>query len=274
MADWLDRQTGGPWIELLKAAAAEYEMETGGVETSLEYFIEWLAEWGREFRRRQSRLLLTTAHRAKGLEFNHVVVLDGAWDRIGKGEDRGAPRRLYYVAMTRARQTLTLMRLPGRLPFQDALQGSPSVLHRPAPLGLPTPAPELARLYRRLSLGDVFLSYAGYRPAGHPVHRAIADLSPGELLQIRKGSKRLELLDRHGTVVGQLSTVFRFRTACVARLPQPWLSLPGIGRARKCRIAKAFAPTSGKWLFLGWYSSQSHESKPQGLRTGTYRIRY
>ena len=209
VADWLERQTGGPWIELLKAAAAEYEMETGGVETSLEYFIEWLAEWGREFRRRQSRLLLTTAHRAKGLEFNHVVVLDGAWDRIGKGEDRDAPRRLYYVAMTRARQTLTLMRLPGRLPFQDALQGSPSVLHRPAPLGLPTPAPELARLYRRLSLGDVFLSYAGYRPAGHPVHRAIAALSPGELLQIRKGSNRLELLDRHGTVVGQLSTAFQ-----------------------------------------------------------------
>jgi len=44
--------------------------------------------------------MLLTAHRAKGLEFNHVAVLDGGWDRVGQDEDRDAPRRLYYVAMT------------------------------------------------------------------------------------------------------------------------------------------------------------------------------
>ena len=54
-----------------------------------------------------------TAHRAKGLEFDHVAVLDGGWDKINKGEDSDAPRRLYYVAMTRARQTLALVRFQG-----------------------------------------------------------------------------------------------------------------------------------------------------------------
>ena len=49
-------------------------------------------------------LLLLTAHRAKGLEFDHVAVLDGGWDRVGRNEDADAPRRLYYVAMTRARE--------------------------------------------------------------------------------------------------------------------------------------------------------------------------
>ena len=34
---------------------------------------------GREVRRRQRGLLLLTAHSAKGLEFDHVVVLDGGW---------------------------------------------------------------------------------------------------------------------------------------------------------------------------------------------------
>ena len=209
VADWLGRQPVGPWVKLLKEAVTEYALETGGAETSLDYFIEWLAEWGREFRCRQGGLLLTTAHRAKGLEFDHVVVLDGAWDRIGRGEDRDSPRRLYYVAMTRARQTLTLMRLPGRHPFQDALQSSPSVLRRPTPVGLPIPASELNRSYRRLSLGDVFLSFAGYRPPGHPVHLAIAALSTGDLLHVRKGSNRWELFDGHGTVVGQLASSFK-----------------------------------------------------------------
>ena len=117
VADWLRKRSIGQWVKLLEEAVTEYTLESGGAETSLDYFTEWLAEWGREFRRRQGGLLLTTAHRAKGLEFDHVVVLDGAWDRIGRGEDRDSPRRLYYVAMTRARQTLTLMRFPGRHPF-------------------------------------------------------------------------------------------------------------------------------------------------------------
>ena len=212
LANWLDRQPGGPWVELLKEAVAEYNIETGGTETSLEFFIEWLAEWGREFRRRQGGLLLTTAHRAKGLEFDHVVVLDGAWDRIGKGEDWDAPRRLYYVAMTRARQTLTLMRLPGRHPFQDVMRSSNSVLRRSVPVGLPTPAPELGRLYRKLSLGDVFLSYAGYKPPSHPVHRAIAALAPGDPLRVQMGANRWELLNRNGETVGQLAGSFAMRT--------------------------------------------------------------
>ena len=129
---WLAGQAPNPWIELLQEAVAEYALETGGSETPVESFIEWLAEWGREVRRRQRGLLLLTAHRAKGLEFDHVVVLDGDWARVGKDEDADAPRRLYYVAMTRAMQTLTLMRLPGRTrsrtpcrPFPPPFSGTP-----------------------------------------------------------------------------------------------------------------------------------------------------
>ena len=43
VADWLGRQPVGPWVKLLKEAATEYALETGGAETSLDYFIEWLA---------------------------------------------------------------------------------------------------------------------------------------------------------------------------------------------------------------------------------------
>ena len=206
--DLLAEQPPGPWIELLKEAADDYELETGGNETPVEQFIEWLAEWGREVRRRQRGLLLTTAHRAKGLEFDHVVVLDGGWDRVGRGEDVDAPRRLYYVAMTRARQTLALARLPGPHLLQDSLVDSSSVLWRAKPGGYGQAPRELLRRYRRLSLRDVFLSYSGYRPKGHPVHRAIAALSPGDRLEVKAGPNHWELLDRRGIVVGRLASGF------------------------------------------------------------------
>ena len=207
--DWVGSQPSGPWIDLLSEATAEYELETSGAETSVDHFVEWLAEWGRDVRRRQRGLLLLTAHRAKGLEFDHVVVLDGGWDRVGRGEDVDAPRRLYYVAMTRARQTLTLAGFSDSHPFHDLLRASSSVLHRREPVELPPPAPELTLRYQRLSLSDVFLSFAGYRQVGHGVHRAISTLSSGDRLQLRLGSNRWELVDLNGMVVGQLAGSFQ-----------------------------------------------------------------
>ena len=207
--DWANNQPTSPWVELLQECISEYALDTGDEESLAENFIEWLAEWGREVRRRQRGLLLLTAHRAKGLEFDHVVVLDGNWDRIGYGEDLDAPRRLYYVAMTRARHNLTLARFPGPHPLQDALQGNPSVVRRREPVDLPTALPELERRYKRLNLGEVFLGFAGYKRPSDPVHRALAALSPGDPLQVRAGAKRWELLDRNGLVVGQLAAGFK-----------------------------------------------------------------
>ncbi len=206
---WMLDQPQSTWNELLMEALDEYALETAGEESVADHFIEWLAEWSRDVRRRQRGLLLLTAHRAKGLEFDHVVLLDGGWNRISQGEDRDAQRRLYYVAMTRARHTLTLARFPGPHPLLDSLEGNPSVLRRDEPSQFPPAPPELYRRYRRLSLRDVFLSYAGYLPTGHAVHRAIAALSPNDPLTARPGHNRWELLDIHRNVVGQLSSSFR-----------------------------------------------------------------
>ena len=137
-----------------------------------------------------------------------MVVLDGGWNRVDRGEDVDAPRRLYYVAMTRARHTLALARFPGEHRLQDALRGNPSVLSRREPVNLPPAPPELGRRYKRLNLGDVFLSFAGYKRPRDPVHRAIAALSPGDPLQVRAGSNRWEVLDCNGRVVEQLASGF------------------------------------------------------------------
>ena len=210
LSAWMDDQPATPgnqWLDTLREAIDDYAVETGGAETPVDSFIEWLAEWGRDARRKQRGLLLTTAHCAKGLEFDHVVVLDGGWERVGRGEDADAPRRLYYVAMTRARHTLTLARI-GNNPFQKALAASSFMARRRPPDGLPPAPPELARRYRRLSLGEVFLSFAGYLPPSHTAHRAIAALKPGDPLQVRERGGAWELLDDNGALVGRLARGF------------------------------------------------------------------
>ena len=205
--EWLDQQPPGPWIEMLRQVVDEHNIETTTPAVPAESLIEWLAEWARDARRRQRGLLLLTVHRAKGLEFDHIVVLDGGWDRVNPNEDPDAPRRLYYAAMTRARQTLALSRLPGPRPFQDALRDNPSVRWRD-PVTLPPPTPELARRYRPLTLSDVYLSFAGHKPPNDPTHRAIAALSPGDRLQVQPQSNWWEIRDNAGIVVGTLSRKF------------------------------------------------------------------
>jgi ATP-dependent DNA helicase RecQ len=204
---WLEAQPQGPWWVLLREAVDVYGLETDGAELPTEHFLEWLVEWGREVRRRQTGLLLLTAHRAKGLEFDHVAVLDGAWGKASQNEDPDAPRRLYYVAMTRARKTLTLARFGQGHALLDAMEHDPSLLRR-ASTSLPPPAPELARCYRRLTLREVDLSFAGRYIAGNSVHRAIAALSPGDSLQLHQRQERWELQDSKGTTVGRLARVF------------------------------------------------------------------
>ena len=236
---WLDACPPSPWIELLREAVDEHALESGvDAEVPVAHFIEWLAEWGRDVRRRHRGLLLLTAHRAKGLEFDHVAVLDGGWNRVDEDEDPDAPRRLYYVAMTRARRTLALAQLQGTPPrppsdvgrpdfvresappayaarrhsLQRAIANIPSVLQRP-PGSLPEESwehlPELSRRYRRLGLDEINLGFAGRQRVRAPVHRAISALAPGDPLQVRVDAReRWELLDRTGMTVGRLAQAF------------------------------------------------------------------
>lgn len=205
---WVHGQPANPWIDLLAQAVEEYGLETGGTETSVARFSEWLAEWGRDIRRRQRGLMLLTAHRAKGLEFDHVVLLDGGWNSVGPGSDPDEDRRLYYVAMTRARKTLALARLPGPHRLQDALRNRRGVLRRQA-AELPPAPNELKFRHFQPSLEDIDLGFAGRQSDRRPVHRAIAELTAGDFLHTRIASGgRWELLNRQGMVVGRMAASF------------------------------------------------------------------
>lgn len=189
-----------------------------------EGFLDWLAEWGRELRRRQTGLLLLTAHRAKGLEFDHVIVLDGDWRGAGPGEDADAWRRLQYVAMTRARKTLALTRfapgtgLPEGRPLElrdaDAVWTLPEWRDNGAVLarvpGAPVRVPaEARRRFETLSLADVNLSFAGRKPPANPIHADVGRLAPGDALVVRRDRAPWELATVGGRTVGRLAEDYR-----------------------------------------------------------------
>ena len=103
---------GDPWASFLAQALEELLLEEQDATVlPIAYVRNWLGECSREVRRMQQGLLLTSAHRAKGLEFDHVVILDGLWRKTSHLDDRDSPLRLYYVSMTRARETLALVQL-------------------------------------------------------------------------------------------------------------------------------------------------------------------
>ncbi len=247
LESWLASRPIDPWHDLLRQAVDELLMETAGSEIPTDHLLEWLAEWGRDIRRRQQGLLLLSAHRAKGLEFDHVAVLDGGWNQRSRCEDIDEARRLYYVAMTRAGQTLTLAQMHGNHSFLKSLNMCRSVIRRQQ-ADFPAGPAELLSRHVRVGLKDVDLGYAGRLKPGHRAHRAIAALAPGSPLKARisKGNK-WELTDKDGMVVGRLAGSFK----------PP--------KDTRCRAAEVFA-------IVRWDRDSSDQKYHDSIRTETWEV--
>ena len=139
-----------------------------------------------------------TAHGAKGLEFRHVVVMDCA-DWKWSGEDE---RRLLYVAMTRAKETLTVMRAEGgRNPYLVDLGTVAGVIDL-LPAVRPDGREEIDVRYLTLGPADVDIGFAGRHAADHAMHRHIAGLVPGDDIVV----DNRHLKSWRGEVVGKLAS--------------------------------------------------------------------
>ena len=257
---------GDPWADLLAQALDELLLEEGHAAVlPISYVRNWLGEWSKEIRRRQQGLLLTSAHRAKGLEFDHVVILDGRWKAASDVEDPDTARRLYYVSMTRARETLALVQLEdaGRPNSRDRslpakreeraasllqpLGNDPSVLEREVP------PPDISdrRLDIRITectMKDVVLSFAGWRGAQSNCHRAIAALVPGDPLSLSHEYGQWRILDREGRQVG--------------RMARHWALPHGMAIAR----------ASVQGIFTRWADDEEEEEHKRMLRSETWEV--
>ena len=202
------------WRGLLERLVAAWSDEAGEAEVPagriLEYCYETLAEQRRE-RSLGEGVLLSTLHGAKGLEFPHVLIADGDWRSDGASEEE---RRLYYVGMTRARETLTLGSMAGGLnPFTNSLAGD--WLLRTRTRVEPTPEGIMARRYALLSPADMDLGYAARLTPQNPVHARLAALQTGDELGTRTERDRVLLIDSADVPVARLSA-----QACIDWLPR------------------------------------------------------
>jgi ATP-dependent DNA helicase RecQ len=189
---------------LLEALIAEWSTEAGDAAVPAteiaEYCYESLAEQRRDGRVGDG-VLLATLHGAKGLEFPHVLIADGGWDRYGASEEE---RRLFYVGMTRAQETLTLLEIQSSgHPHLSLLDGDWLIRSAPA---LDTPSTEiLARRWTALTPADLDLGFAGRQSPAASIHRHLAALGEGDALGWRAQGGHLLLLDGADQVVGRLS---------------------------------------------------------------------
>ena len=190
------------WLSQLKAVLQDWQDETddGAVpnQQTLEFLYEVLAEQRRE-RCLGQGVFLSTVHSVKGMEFAHLAILDGGWSTPATEEQR----RLYYVAMTRAKETLCLMqRQNQRNPFLAEIIGD-HLLSRTV-----NPPPQnnvLSKQYAILGMKDVDLSYAGSFDAFHPIHHHLARLNTDSRLTMEHNNGKVVLKDK-AMVVAQLST--------------------------------------------------------------------
>jgi len=203
---WLKRRFGrqedNPWLEALAQCIAEVEEVWRNLPIPARQVFDAVYEYGEETgQRRKGRLTLATVHGAKGQEYRHVLILDGGWQPDRRGEER----RLYYVGMTRAKETLTLCEASEKPnAFVSALEEGGPVRRTPL-ASLPDALPILDRHYAQLGMGDVDLGFAGRKPSNDPVHRAIGRLKTGDKLKFSIQGELRELQDAQGITVGRLA---------------------------------------------------------------------
>jgi ATP-dependent DNA helicase RecQ len=201
LANTLNTISSSRWTDRIGEGLGILAREIDNRRLPAEDIVEWFAEWAGETWGEQRGLKLLTAHRAKGLEFDDVVILDGGWERPSRNEDQDAPRRLFYVAMTRARRNLVVMSNDNHeyLPTRSTAIVSRTV--KPDLTSFPGPR----RYFQSAEARMVDLSFAGRQGLKHPTLKAIARAKVGDTVALVQEKGIWLLFDTRGCLLGRMA---------------------------------------------------------------------
>jgi ATP-dependent DNA helicase RecQ len=196
------------WWEFLRELLEEWRTESGDAELPVSCTIEFIYETLMEQRREQTigrGVFLSTVHSAKGMEFPHVFVPGGGWAKKKGLKEAEEERRVYYVAMTRAQETLCLFdRLDSPNPHTALLDGD-CLLRRESPVIALPDETIMRRRYEILGMKELYLDYAGRREPNDPIHQHLAVLKPGDQLQAQDTGRSIGLYTTQGACIAMLS---------------------------------------------------------------------
>jgi ATP-dependent DNA helicase RecQ len=196
------------WTGMLLKFLESYREETFDAELPVGWMLDRLYEYLAEQRREKTigeGIFLGTIHTAKGMEFSHVFILDGDWSTPRSRQAWEEERRILYVAMTRAKENLMLMKSAQRAnPLLRDVTGG-SILTRQSAVPLASCNDRALFRYEILGLGEIFMDYAGGFPPKHPIHTSLARLGTGSQVTLADTGESIDIKDGDNHTVGRLA---------------------------------------------------------------------
>lgn len=197
---------GNIWADNLRSLLTQWKEETSDAPQPGVVIFNYLFESFSEQRRAgtlDNGIFVSTVHSVKGLEFDHVFVLDGSWDRLSEAEME-EERRLYYVAMSRARETLQLFSMEGLdNPHIKHLKGEYLVEREVFPQQV---RPNKIPRYELLGMKELFIDYAGSTEGTSGIVHALEAIKPGNRVNLAVEGNRIYIKNSKNVNLGCLSS--------------------------------------------------------------------
>jgi ATP-dependent DNA helicase RecQ len=138
------------------------------------------------------------------MEFPHVFILDGDWGRQREKSEWEEERRVMYVGMTRAEETLRLMKIPGRSnPFLKEIRGDCVWPRRYTAPAMEKGSGDIR--YEMMGLNEVYMDYAGCFPSDEKIHQWLGRLEAGQSVSFVPHANGVEIHTADGNCVAKLS---------------------------------------------------------------------
>ncbi len=195
------------WWHMVDLFFENYQDETSNsmlpVSRVIDRFYEFIAEQRRD-KALGRGIFLSTIHSSKGMEFPHVFILDGDWHRPSGKSEWEEERRVMYVGMTRAEETLRMMKIPNRSnPFLREIRGDFVVSKTYAGNEIENELQD--KCYELIGLSEIYMDYAGCFHGNNRIHKHLCRLESGQCVAFHQNDSSIEIHDSDGCCVAKLS---------------------------------------------------------------------
>ena len=135
------------------------------------------------------------------MEFPYVFILDGGWKHNNLEEER----RLFYVGMTRAKKNLYLYHLAGLTNPHIRFLKENSFTYKKTAKRSKINGFSDDLTVSILGMEDLYISYAGYFPAGNEIHRNLSALKTGEKVSLIEKEGKISIVNSKNQTMALLS---------------------------------------------------------------------